>query len=339
MPHRDVSIGPHSPGGSVERSNDGGRPASELRISVSSLARRLGVASSTLRTWDRRYGIGPSEHESGRHRRYNRDDIARLEVMQRALAEGASPAEAARFAINVSATQCSDTGTEIGVDSIVNSLKTAVSEGPAFSSEDRGGAFDQTLSVAFLDENAPSMQRILDRSISDVGVLTTWHRVLAPFLHWLECGPVHPVVAASGATVLTESIASALARAVVDAPIPQYSTSVLLAPLPGHPIDLELRALAAALAQRSVEVRMMPAPVAAAALVAGVGRSRATIVVLWNRTADADVLPLLRAVRKRRSGLRIMVGGRGSCRERLPGTVRRVDDVSSAVDAVVAEIH
>jgi len=70
----------------------------EPRLTVSGAARRLGIAPATLRTWDRRYGIGPTGHARGRHRRYSADDMARLELMQRALIQGAAPAEAARFA-------------------------------------------------------------------------------------------------------------------------------------------------------------------------------------------------------------------------------------------------
>jgi transposase-like protein len=33
-----------------------------LRLQVAAAARRVGVAPSTLRTWDRRYGIGPTDH-------------------------------------------------------------------------------------------------------------------------------------------------------------------------------------------------------------------------------------------------------------------------------------
>ena len=70
----------------------------EPRLTVSGAARRLGIAPATLRTWDRRYGIGPTDHARGRHRRYSADDMARLELMQRALMQGAAPAEAARYA-------------------------------------------------------------------------------------------------------------------------------------------------------------------------------------------------------------------------------------------------
>jgi transposase-like protein len=37
---------------------------------AAAVAARLGVATTTLRTWSRRYGIGPADHEPGRHRRY-----------------------------------------------------------------------------------------------------------------------------------------------------------------------------------------------------------------------------------------------------------------------------
>ena len=42
----------------------------EELLTVAAVARRLGVAPATLRTWDRRYGLGPSSHEAGEHRRY-----------------------------------------------------------------------------------------------------------------------------------------------------------------------------------------------------------------------------------------------------------------------------
>jgi MerR family transcriptional regulator, light-induced transcriptional regulator len=67
-------------------------------LSAGAVARRLGVAVTTLRTWHQRYGLGPSQHISGRHRRYTAEDLARLEIMQRLAAEGVAPAEAARWA-------------------------------------------------------------------------------------------------------------------------------------------------------------------------------------------------------------------------------------------------
>src|ERR1700719_4006767 len=65
-------------------------------FSVGAVARRLGVAPSTLRTWNRRYGIGARELSPGRHRRYTAEDIIRLEHMQKLILRGAAPADAAR---------------------------------------------------------------------------------------------------------------------------------------------------------------------------------------------------------------------------------------------------
>ena len=72
----------------------------EEHLSVAAVARRLGVAPATLRTWDRRYGLGPSAHESGQHRRYSPADLARLTVMRRLITSGVSPADAAQQAKN-----------------------------------------------------------------------------------------------------------------------------------------------------------------------------------------------------------------------------------------------
>ncbi|KWX10749.1 MerR family transcriptional regulator, partial [Carbonactinospora thermoautotrophica] len=68
-------------------------------LTVSAVARRLGVAPATLRTWARRYGLEPSGHVAGAHRRYTPADIARLETMHRLMLDGVSAAEAARAAL------------------------------------------------------------------------------------------------------------------------------------------------------------------------------------------------------------------------------------------------
>src|SRR5690554_4646585 len=68
-------------------------------LTVAAVARRLGVAPATLRTWDRRYGLGPSEHHAGAHRRYSAQDVGRLLIMRRLTLEGVAPSEAAQAAL------------------------------------------------------------------------------------------------------------------------------------------------------------------------------------------------------------------------------------------------
>jgi DNA-binding transcriptional MerR regulator/methanogenic corrinoid protein MtbC1 len=67
-------------------------------LTVAAVARRLGVAPATLRTWDRRYGLGPSVHAAGSHRRYTPADVACLVVMRRLTLDGVPPADAAQIA-------------------------------------------------------------------------------------------------------------------------------------------------------------------------------------------------------------------------------------------------
>lgn len=90
---------------SVEPSGSTSGPA----LTVAAVARRLGVAPATLRTWDRRYGLGPSAHTAGAHRRYTADDLARLSLMRRLVLEGVAPAEAARTALATPAEQAGET--------------------------------------------------------------------------------------------------------------------------------------------------------------------------------------------------------------------------------------
>ena len=68
-------------------------------LAVAAVARRLGVAPATLRTWDRRYGLGPSEHAAGSHRRYTTEDVGRLLIMRGLTLEGVAPVDAARAAL------------------------------------------------------------------------------------------------------------------------------------------------------------------------------------------------------------------------------------------------
>ena len=70
-------------------------------LTVAAVARRLGVAPSTLRTWDRRYGIGPSKHNVGTHRRYYSNDLIRLTAMARLIVAGVAPKDAADKALKL----------------------------------------------------------------------------------------------------------------------------------------------------------------------------------------------------------------------------------------------
>lgn len=69
-------------------------------LSVAAVAVKLGVSASTLRTWERRYGLGPSHRPSGAHRRYSAEDVALLRRMVDMIHSGVSPSEAAKRLLN-----------------------------------------------------------------------------------------------------------------------------------------------------------------------------------------------------------------------------------------------
>ncbi|HEX7309505.1 MerR family transcriptional regulator [Lentzea sp.] len=114
-----------------------------MEWSAGAVARMLGVAPTTLRTWDRRYGLGPSTRQEGKHRRYNDDDLARLKRMVELTGSGVAPASAAATLV----------------------------------------APDDLDFVAAADRlDAAGMRRVAADLIARHGVVHTWDAVLVPFL-------------------------------------------------------------------------------------------------------------------------------------------------------------
>lgn len=91
-------------------------------LSVAAVAVKLGVSASTLRTWERRYGMGPTHRPSGAHRRYTPDDIAQLRRMVEMIRSGVSPSEAAKRLLSTAATSSAlEHGAVPTVDDILRS--------------------------------------------------------------------------------------------------------------------------------------------------------------------------------------------------------------------------
>lgn len=303
-----------------------------LRISVSSLARRLGVASSTLRTWERRYGIGPTEHESGRHRRYSSEDVARLECMQRALADGATPAEAARFAINLTATESSEIDHPAAMEFDVNSMKQ-IDELHENSSRTR------EMVDALRGKDAFTLQSKIADSIVADGVRATWRSAIVPLMSWVSSARHDGDDMDAAEQVLAQCISSAMAVAMIESPVPHSDTKVVIATVSPTGFDLELRALGAALARESIDVAMVPRRASIGSHAADIVSFEPGVVVLWSPFSHVAVVPLLRAIRRRRPDLQIFVAGRGPASDYLPSTVGVLGEMDSAVDALVCALR
>src|SRR3954468_16867166 len=64
-------------------------------MSIGQVSRLLGVPVPTLRSWEIRYGIGPTGRTRGGHRRYSQAQIQALRALSAAIGRGLAPRSAA----------------------------------------------------------------------------------------------------------------------------------------------------------------------------------------------------------------------------------------------------
>jgi DNA-binding transcriptional MerR regulator len=217
-------------------------------LTVAAVARRLGVAPATLRTWDRRYGLGPSEHSAGSHRRYTGDDVARLLVMRRLTLEGVAPVEAARAARDADPALVGDAGA--GIVPL-----------PSESDGVPEVATPALLVDAALRHDEVACRRLLASAVTDVAAW--WTGLVEPTRGSLA---TRTVLARAGEDA--EAVLDAAVLAVLrDRPVPAEVLAavgqrvVLLIAPPGQTRPLALHALAAALTDRGVDARVLAGPV------------------------------------------------------------------------------
>lgn len=145
-------------------------------LTVAAVAARLGVAASTLRTWDRRYGLGPTSHEAGSHRRYTPADVARLERMRALTLQGVAPMDAARIALSEPAGDqaAASAGAARGATLAV------VGEGEQILTD------PLTLVASALEPDAARVERILGYAIQRMGLIRAFSEVIHPALQLLR---------------------------------------------------------------------------------------------------------------------------------------------------------
>ena len=313
----------------------------EPGVSTGEVARRLGVSATTVRSWERRYGIGPAIRAAGRHRRYRLEDVARLEYMCRLTARGLAPAEAARLA--VAGAVPPDPPTAVDVGRGVNSAVQPAGVDRSAVLGTGGGARDagRGLASAAARMDAVAMEEVLGASLSRYGVVPTWEELAAPVLRsvgkqWAGSGGGFVEVE----HLLSATISRCLHRAASAVrPLPGAAPGrVLLAGAPSDLHTLPLDALHSALLQARVPVLMLGAAVPAAALRSAARRCEAVAVVVWSQhrpTADpgqlAELAELRWGVAGARRAVRVHAAGAGWHGLPLPAGVSRLNDLRSAV--------
>lgn len=310
-------------------------PAVQPELSVAAAARRLGVAPATLRTWDRRYGIGPSEHTPGQHRRYAPDDVARLELMQQALVRGASPADAARYATTVALP-----GPEPTAPIPILVPAAGGDDRPFVGSHIRLGGMVLRLPgcgrrahglarAAMMLDPVP-VRGLLTESVATVGVESTWDEVVRPVLNAISDRWRHTGTGVEVEHLLTECVTVVFAQCAANGPVAVEARPVLLAGMPGEQHVLPMVALSAVLAGRGVPCRMLGANLPVPALVAAVRRTAPSVVVLWAHLAAAADVEALRVLPRTRPRFRIYAAGPGWADTALPPRVGWLDSMVAA---------
>lgn len=301
-------------------------------LTVAAVARRLGVAPATLRTWDRRYGLGPSEHLAGSHRRYSAQDVARLLVMRRLTLEGVAPSEAARTALTSPAE-----GAETHVPTTVEVMD-------AYSDAVPMAADPAALAAAAGQFDNAAVRWMLTR-VHARDVLAWWTDLVEPALRMVAERaalerPGESVAPALIAAVLAELRSrAAVAAAHVDAE--EGRPTVLLVPVTDA-ADLRSHVLATALQGHGVRARVLSS--ASPAVVGGATERVAPAALLIEVPQGADGVarlgPVVRAAGSARPGLPIFVHHGGAAVPDLPvaANVHRVRTLTGALHEVLATV-
>jgi DNA-binding transcriptional MerR regulator len=235
----------------------------EASRSAGELARHLGVPITTLRTWDRRYGLGPAGHEPGRHRRYGKQDQARVERMRQLVADGVAPSHAARRALG-------EAGAPEDVEATDRVTGGSRDEERSYASRSRA------LRRAALALDPGQLDHILVPSVAE-GVVPAWTRVICPAMRHI--GERND---ATGHYVDTEHMLSAaVTAALARVARPSARPNILLACVPEEQHTLPLEALAAALAEVGQPCLTLGARVPVTALTDAISRTGPDAVVLW----------------------------------------------------------
>ena len=285
-------------------------------LTVAAVARRLGVAPATLRTWDRRYGLGPSEHSSGEHRRYNGSDIARLTLMRKLVIAGVSPAEAAQRALAFDG--------EVSPESLTNSITfdVAVREELVETLIRAARAYDRN----FIEE-------LLRSELSARGITNTWNEVLVPLLiiigdEWADSG-----TGIETEHLVSEIIKRLLQEANASVQNPVNARPVLLACIGEEMHSLALYALGAVLSERKIATQFLGARTPIEAISAVVKRSAPPAIFLWaqlNKNGNHELLAELPSIRP---APRIVLGGPGWSRNVAKPAVL-VEDLLEACEEI-----
>ena len=190
-------------------------------LSVAMVAERIGVSPSTIRTWERRYGLATTHsRNSGAHRRYSPSDVQLLQRMAALIKSGVRASDAAQ--------------------ELTRHFQRTVPAQPTPSN-----SVSELMQAAHMC-NMEQMQTLITQSIRSHGLIPTWNQFIAPTIDAVRatqcaCAP------GSDSTVFLKTAAfSALRTTASENPQPRRGTCHILIvtddehQLPAHICGAEL---------------------------------------------------------------------------------------------------
>jgi len=292
--------------------------AVEEKLTVAAVARRIGVAPATLRTWDRRYGLGPSEHVEGQHRRYCPQDLARLTMMRRLIIAGVSPSDAAEQAKSFKGVvKISKLVKEFEVrEDVVDALYKGL----------------QSLDRTFVETS-------LAHEIDTYGIEGAWTDVIVPTLFLIGDEWENNQKGIEVEHLFSEILKNAFYSRTVALAKPLNPRPVLLAAVGEEVHSLPIYALAAALCERNIESYVLGARTPIEAISTMVTRCAPPAIFLWAQLPQNADTKYWQEIPSIRPAPRILVGGPGwdavECASviRAEGLEHACDEITQAIGA------
>ncbi len=297
-----------------------------VSLGVAAAARRLGVAPATLRTWARRYGLGPSEHEVGSHRRYSPEDLARLVVMRRLTLEGVPPVSAAASALAADLQEAPPVapgavdpadadpfgddeepappvpGGLAAWSAVLPADRTPLTRRPSPAGQD-------PLQRAVLAGDAPGAAAAVMAACASRGPVAAWEQVVEPARRALARRWEATGAGVDAGVLLTAAAMEAL-RALRRPP-ERTTAVVLLAAAEGESDPMPLHVLAAAVAAGGVRPWVLAPGLPREAVAAAVRRTGPAAVLLHAEHGVADAAAQLGPLPRLRHPVRLVLSGPG----------------------------
>lgn len=291
-------------------------PVDDVALTVSVVARRLGVAPATLRTWDRRYGLGPSLRQEGAHRRYVAQDLAKLEYMRSLVLAGVPAAEAAEKALSYSSVESYSVSVSRSVVTLCTpeeaaAVSTRVPVGGGNVVATRGAhpsARGLARAATALDSQA--CQELIARGIESDGVAGTWNQLIVPVLRgvgerWQSSGKGIEIE-----HVLSAAVQSALSAVVASASSFVNARPVLLVGANNERHQLPLWAVAASAAERNIRTLMLGQGMPIEALAEAISKTGPAAAFVWSQIGPTDISEL-ESLPATRPAVKLIAGGPG----------------------------